>query len=156
DQGITNDAIFTIPYASTMGISSFDMKGLDSIWAIGYMYSPSVERTMVFRSFNANSATPVWDTVKTFPLGNLAPQLRNIQFANRDTGYIAGNRGKVYRTINAGDTWEAISPDTLVNNNNFATYTGLSVINGRTLYIGGSSKRLFKSTDAGLTWTDLT
>src|SRR5207244_1516283 len=95
-------------------------------------------------------------TVKTFPTGTLAPQPRNIKFANQDTGYATFTRGKVYRTVNGGTTWTDISPDTTVNSNGTATYTALSVVNGKTLYIGGTSRKIFKSTDAGVTWTDLT
>ena len=101
-------------------------------WAIGYRFSPAVERTLIFRTLNANAATPVWDTVKTFPTGTFAPQLRNIKFANQDTGYVTGTRGKVYSTVNGGNTWTDVSPDTLVNSNGTATYTALSVVNGKT------------------------
>src|SRR4030095_8568989 len=95
-----------------------------------------------------------------FPNATLAPQLQLVRFANQDTGYVTGSRGKVYRTVDGGSTWTDISPDTTgtINGqlNSAAVYTGLSVINGKTLYVGGSRLRLFKSTDAGVTWTNLT
>ncbi len=156
DQGTTNDALFTEPSPNSGGLASFTMVGPDRAFAVGYRFNPSVERTLIFRSLNANAASPVWDTVKTFPQGSLAPQLRNIKFANQDTGYVSGNRGKIYRTINGGATWTDISPDTTAPGNSTANYTGLSVVNGKTIYVGGSSRKLFKSTDAGATWIDLT
>jgi gliding motility-associated-like protein len=155
DQGQTLNAKFTEPNPNTGGIAGFTMTG-NRAFAIGYRFSPTVERTLIFRTMDITAASPVWDTVKTFPLGSLAPQLRNIKFANQDTGYVTGNRGKVYRTINGGNTWTDVSPDTLVNSNGTANYTGLSVVDGKTVFVGGTSRKLFKSTDAGVTWTDLT
>lgn len=154
DQGSTLNALFTEPNVNGF-LNGFTMQG-QRAWTIGYRFSPVVERTVIFRTLNAYAASPVWDTVKTFPTGTLAPQLRNIKFANQDTGYTSGNRGKVYRTTNGGTTWTDVSPDTLVNSNGTANYTALSVVNGKTLYVGGTSRRIFRSTDAGATWTDLT
>jgi gliding motility-associated-like protein len=155
DQGQTYTPIFIEPNQNTGGITNFTMVG-QRAWAVGYRFSPEIQRTVIFRSLNVNAATPVWDTVKTFPVGTFAPQLKNIKFANQDTGYTCGNRGKVYRTIDGGTTWTDVSPDTTAAGNATATYNALSVINGKTLYVGGTSKKLFRSTDAGVTWTDLT
>jgi gliding motility-associated-like protein len=156
DQGNSvNNTLFTEPVANSNGIAKFTMVGVDRAFAIGHRFS-GLERTVIFRTLNANSASPVWDTVKTFPNGTFAPQLRNIKFANQDTGYVTGSRGKVFRTIDGGNTWTDISPDTLVNSNGTANYTGLSVVNGTTVFVSGSSRKLFKSTNAGQTWTDLT
>jgi gliding motility-associated-like protein len=157
DQGTSiNNTLFTDPNVNSSGITGFTMIGLTRAFAISYRFSPSVDRTVIFRSLNANAASPTWDTVKTFPQGTLAPQLRNIKFANQDTGYVCGTRGKVYRTINGGNTWTDISPDTTINSNGTTTYTGLSVVDGKTVFITGSSRKFFRSTDAGQTWTDLT
>lgn len=155
DQGATYAPIFTEPNPNTFGLNNFTMSG-NRIWAVGYRGSPEVQRTMIFRTLNANAATPTWDTVKTFPNGTFAPQLRVIRFANQDTGYTCGNRGKVYRTTDGGATWKDISPDTTVNANGTATYNALSVVNGRIIYVGGTSRKLFRSADAGATWSDLT
>jgi gliding motility-associated-like protein len=156
DQGTNYNAIFTEPNVNTGGFNSFTMVGPNIAFAIGYRFSPEVQRAVIFRSLNANAASPVWDTVKTFPTGTLAPQLRNIKFANQDTGYVCGNRGKVYRTVNGGATWTDISPDTTVNGNGTTTYTALSVVNGKTVFIGGNNRKIFKSFDAGVTWIDMT
>ncbi|MBL7745156.1 MAG: gliding motility-associated C-terminal domain-containing protein [Chitinophagaceae bacterium] len=155
DQGTTNDAIFTEPVVNS-SIYAFTMVGQNRAYAVAYRFSPAVQRTLIFRSLNANASGPVWDTVKTFPTGTLAPQLRNIKFANQDTGYTCGSRGKVYRTTDGGATWTDVSPDTTVNSNGTATYTALSVVTGKIVYVGGNGRRIFKSTDAGATWTDLT
>ena len=156
DQGTNIDAIFGDPNRNSGGLSSFTMVGQNIAFAVAYRFNPEVQRTMIFRSLNANAAVSTWDTVKTFPTGNFAPQPRNIEFANQDTGYVSCNRGKVYRTVDGGTTWTDVSPDTTAPGNATANYTALSVINGKTLFVGGSSRKLFRSTDAGVTWTDLT
>ena len=159
DQGASYNVIFTDPLNSNFGNGSnpnqFTMVGPNIAFIATYRGSQT-QRTVIFRSLNADAATPVWDTVKTFPNGSLAPQPKMIRFANQDTGYVTFNRGKVYRTTDGGATWNDISPDTTVNSNGTANYTALSVINGKTLYIGGTSRKIFKSIDAGATWTDLT
>ena len=158
DQGTTNETIFTDPNSRQAGfnVNQFAMVGSDRAFVAAYRNSPTVERTVIFRTLNASAATPVWDTVKAFPTGTLAPSPRNIKFANIDTGYVTFNLGKVYRTVDGGNTWTDVSPDPAAPGNSTAIFTGLSVVNGKTLYIGGSSRKLFKSTDAGATWTDLT
>ncbi len=155
DQGQSYIPIFTETNPNTFGIANFTMLGQSRAWAVGYRGSPSVQRTVIFRSLNPSAATPVWDTVKAFPNGTFAPQLKVIRFANQDTGYTCGNRGKVYRTTDGGTTWTDISPDTLVNSNGTATYNALSVVSGKVIFIGGTSRKLFRSIDAGNTWTDL-
>jgi gliding motility-associated-like protein len=155
DQGTSYDAIFTEPTANSM-LTSFAMVGQDRAFVTAYRFSPAIQRTYIYRTSNANAAIPSWTFFNGFPEGNFAPQLRTIKFANQDTGYTCGNRGKVYRSIDGGATWTDISPDTTVNSNGTANYTALSVVNGKTLYVGGSSRKLFRSTDAGATWTDLT
>jgi gliding motility-associated-like protein len=158
DQGTTNDAIFTEPNPNSFGFATnqFTMVGKDIAFIAAFRGSPVVERAVIFRSLNASAATPVWDTVKAFPTGNFAPNFKNIRFANKDTGYVTANRGKVYRTVDGGATWNDVSPDTTASGNSTATYSALSVVNGKTLFVGGNSRKLFKSTDAGATWTDLT
>ena len=156
DQGTSIDVIFTEPNANGQ-IKSFATVGTDKIWIAGYRSGPTTaqRRALIFRTSNATAASPVWDTVGVFPTGTFVPQFNNIKFANQDTGYVCGSRGKVYRTINGGTTWTDVSPDTTVNSNANNNYSGLSLINGRIIYLGSSSKKLFKSTDAGVTWADL-
>ena len=158
DQGTTNVNIFTEPNTRQQGFNPnyFTTVGQDIAFVVGFRSSPVVERSVIFRTLNASSATPVWDTVKTFPNGNFAPGFRNIKFANADTGYVTATRGKVYRTVDGGNSWTDVSPDTTAAGNSTANYTALSVVNGKTVFIAGNNRKLFRSTDAGVSWTDLT
>ena len=156
DQGTTFTALFAEPSGNAQ-VFGLEVVG-DKAYVIAHRFS-GIQRTHIYRVNNINTGPTTVDIYNNFvtgPTGNLAPQLRNIKFANADTGYTCGSRGKVYRTIDGGTTWSDISPDTLVNANGTATYTALSVPNGRTIFIGGSSRKLFRSTDAGVTWTDMT
>ncbi|MEQ1677260.1 MAG: gliding motility-associated C-terminal domain-containing protein, partial [Chitinophagaceae bacterium] len=157
DQGNNIDVIFTEPNANGQ-LKSFAAIGTDKIWMAGYRSGPTTaqRRALIFRTTNAGALAPVWDTVGVFPTGTFVPQFNTIKFANQDTGYVCGSRGKVYRTINGGTTWTDVSPDTTVNSNATNNYSGMSLVNGQTIFIGGSSKKLFRSVDAGATWTDLT
>ncbi|HEX7845111.1 MAG TPA: gliding motility-associated C-terminal domain-containing protein [Chitinophagaceae bacterium] len=156
DQGTSYTALFAEP-SGNASVNGFEQVG-DKAFVIAHRFS-GVQRTHIYRVNNVLTGPTTVDTYNNFvtgPTGNLAPQLRNIKFANADTGYTCGSRGKVFRTIDGGNTWTDISPDTLVNSNGTATYTALSVVNGRTIYVGGSSRKMFRSTDAGATWTDMT
>jgi hypothetical protein len=140
DQGTTNTNIFTEPNTSSggFGVNQFTMPSIDRAFVAAFRSGTNVQRTVIFRTLNASTASPVWDTVKTFPLGStFAPQPRNIKFANVDTGYVTMSRGKVYRTVDGGNTWADISPDTTAAGNATANYTALSVVNGKILYVGG-------------------
>lgn len=159
DQGTTNNTIFTEPNTATQGFNTnyFTMVDENRAFVAAFRGGTNVQRAVIFRTLNASAPAPVWDTVKTFPNGTtFAPNFRNIKFANVDTGYVTATRGKVYRTVDGGNTWTDVSPDTTAAGNSTAVYTALSVVNGKILYVGGSSRKLFKSTDAGVTWTDLT
>ena len=156
DQGSTIDVIFTEPDANGQ-LKNFASVGTNRIWIAGYRSGPTTaqRRALIFRTSNATAVSPVWDTVGVFPTGTFVPQFNNIKFANQDTGYVCGSRGKVYRTINGGTTWTDVSPDTTVNSNASNNYSGLSLINGKIIFLGSSSKKMFKSIDAGVTWTDI-
>jgi photosystem II stability/assembly factor-like uncharacterized protein len=156
DQGITRTGLFAEP-SGNAAVNNLELVG-DRAFVIAYRFS-GIQRAFIYRINNVNTGPTTVDIYNNFvtgATGSLAPQLRNIKFANADTGYTCGSRGKVYRTIDGGNTWTDISPDTLVNNNGSANYTALSVVNGRTIYIGGNTRKFFRSTDAGLTWTDMT
>ena len=150
DQGTTYTALFTEPTSAT--INGLEMIGSNKAFLIAHR--TGTQRTHIYRINNTSTGPVTVDIYNNFPTGTSAPTLRNIKFANQDTGYTCGSLGKVYRTIDGGTTWTDISPFPLINGT--ANFTALSVVNGRTVYVGGPNLKLFRSTDAGVTWTDLT
>jgi gliding motility-associated-like protein len=152
DVAATNDLIFNSPIATTLnGIAAVGKR----IWAVGIRYGEPVYKAVLFRSLDGGTT---WDTTKTaFPTGTPAPNLQYIQFANQDTGYVVGTKGKVFRTFNGGDTWTDISPAGSPATGSISSL-GVSSTNAKVAYFYVSAypnKYLYKTMDAGATWKDV-
>jgi gliding motility-associated-like protein len=130
--------------------------GNDSIWVAGNsaFSVPAANRTSsVFRSFD-NGAT--WQVIGGFPTGSTYPILSKIAFPNRTVGYLAGSRGAVWKTTNAGTTWVDISPFPSINTT--MSYTEVFALDANTVFLCGNGfprKVVYKSTDGGMNWTDI-
>lgn len=72
-----------------------------------------------------------------------------IKFFDEANGYVIGNGGLVYRTIDGGNTW--IKQESGVT----STLTGLSIIGANTALICGTNGVLLKTTNGGVTWEAL-
>lgn len=75
---------------------------------------------------------------------------RNIQFGNDinfygSLGFVVGNAGRVYKSIDSGDTWQQINVGV---NENFNT---VNIIDENKIILSSSNK-LLKSFDAGMNW----
>lgn len=150
DQGTTNDLIFSDP----LGSVNYNMSVVgDRIWIAGWRGTQPLNRTVIFRSLDGGNT---WDTTKTpFVTGTLSSLIQGMKFANKDTGFIGGSRGKVYRTTDGGTTWTDISPFPALNAS--TSFNSIGLIDGKNIYVGGGvlTKRVYKSSDAGATWTDV-
>ncbi len=160
DQGTTLDPVFADPYfdfssgnGQITGLATF---GGDRIWAFGMRgaWTPGViERTVHFRSFDAGAT---WDTITTFPLGDQAAAITKLKFPSQDIGYAAGDKGRVYKTINGGTNWVDISPFPVLND--MISYTGISVLDNNTVFVTGNGyprQVVYKTTDGGANWIDI-
>lgn len=152
DVATTNDLIFNSPIATTLnGIDAIGKR----IWAVGIRYGEPVYKAVLFRSLDGGTT---WDTTKTaFPTGTPAPNLQYIKFANQDTGYVVGTKGKVFRTVNGGDTWTDISPSGSPATGSISSL-GVSTSNAKVAFYYVSAypnKYLYKTVDAGATWTNI-
>jgi len=152
DVATTNDLIFNSPIATTLnGIAAVGKR----IWAVGIRYGEPVFKAVLFRSLDGGAS---WDTTKTaFPTGTVAPNLQYIQFANQDTGYVVGTRGKVFRTVNGGNTWTDVSPTGSPATGTISSL-GVSTTDAKVAYFYVSAfpnKFLYKTTNAGATWSNV-
>ena len=67
-------------------------------------------------------------------------------FLDTSTGYVAGQTGKIYKTINGGTSWNILFDST-------AELKDIVFLNVNTGFAVGSKGTILKTTDAGVTWT---
>ncbi len=85
-----------------------------------------------------------WNSINLNTWNNLT----GVDFANDSVGFISGESGTLFKTVDSGSTWVDV-----FNLSNIHLKT-VHCIDQDTVYVGGESK-LYKSTDGGVTWTDL-
>jgi PKD repeat protein len=82
---------------------------------------------------------------QSFQNGVSRPTLSNMTFLNSQVGYCVGGNGKILKTINGGDSWNAvISP--AVNN-----LTAIHFVSSDIGFIAGENV-ILKSVDGGISW----
>lgn len=97
--------------------------------------------TMIQRTLDGGQT---WQT--TIIHNGLMPM--GICFPDGTTGYCGGQDGKVYKTINMGQSWSYVST---VGNN--ADFSALHFTSRDTGFVTDFTGRIFKTTDGALTWT---
>lgn len=78
---------------------------------------------------------------------------RNIEFLNENIGFLGTLNGDFFKTVNGGNTWQAIPLP-----NNLTVICGLDAVNSTTIYGCGSYNEpayIIKSIDSGTTWTSI-
>ena len=77
--------------------------------------------------------------------------LKNAWFFNQNTGIVVGTFGSIFRTTNAGVTFDSVPGNPAPTN---SVITGISFINDQTGYVISqiTNYRLMKTTDGGLNW----
>jgi photosystem II stability/assembly factor-like uncharacterized protein len=86
-------------------------------------------------------------------------EISQITFINKDTGWVANQTNKIYKTTNGGNNWSVYY---LPSNFVFTSYaTNFYIINKDTLFLAGGDKYyggtqlygiVFKTTNGGLNW----
>jgi photosystem II stability/assembly factor-like uncharacterized protein len=78
---------------------------------------------------------------------------RGISAVSADVVWVSGSRGTVLRSLDAGATWQNISPPGL----NSLDFRDVDAIDRQTAYIlsigNGNASRILKTTDGGAAWT---
>ncbi|MFI1864124.1 oxidoreductase [Streptomyces jumonjinensis] len=98
----------------------------------------------------ADGGGPVWSLTPT----GTGARFRGLAAVSRDTAWVAGSRGVVLRTGDAGRSWHDVSPPGAEG----LEFRDVEAFDGRravVLAIGeGEASRVYRTTDAGATWTE--
>jgi gliding motility-associated-like protein len=154
DQGNTMDPVFI---DNSYQMNEMTSVGTDSLWVTGYssFSVPAASRkSVIFRSYDQGVT---WQQVGTFPVGSTAPNLSKIAFPTRTTGYVAGNRGGVFKTTDGGTTWTNISPAAYAGSASMS-YTEIQALDANTVFVIGNAfpnKLVYRTTNGGTTWTNI-
>ena len=163
NQGVSNTPIFGEAGSRLNDLARVGIGAVDSLWVCGsydVFPVPTASRYgAIYRSFNSGVT---WDTVKVGLIGSLYTRFNGIEFPSRTVGYIAGTKGEVYKTIDAGAIWTNISP--FASANLTTTYVDVFSLDVNTVFLVGNYfdnvlqqgvKRVYKTTDGGATWTSI-
>ncbi len=132
--------------------------GNDSVWACGYsgFSVPTANRVpKVYRSFNGGLT---WSVYSNFGVGSLFQNFRHIEFPTRTTGYVAGTRDTIWKTTDAGVTWNKL-PLPFPGVTPQITYNDMFALDANTIFLVGNGfprKVIIRSLDGGNTWQDIT
>lgn len=121
--------------------------GYASVPKIVAIVSLSAERALLFgqsgilRSFESQAG---WANLNT---GFTPNHLTAVAFSSRDTGFVGGLLGSMYRTMDGGRSWESVMPET---KNSFVQ--SISVRGSNVLMILSHDTVIYRSSDLGQSW----
>lgn len=126
---------------SLMGTPVGDVNGMAFSGSNGVLVDNNCQAA---RSSNTGDA---WTTISNTVLcGNLS-QMNYVNFSSPNTVYIAGNNSKMFKSLNAGTTWTAITVPS-------GNIQGMWFVDDNTGYIT-TSNIVRKTLDGGATWTNV-
>ena len=152
DKGTTLDPVYT---DFSVRMYDVDAVGNDSVWAVGYITSPSASRTSkIYRSTDGGQN---WSTYSGIPVGVNGQYLSDIEFPTHLIGYAAGTRDTIWKTTDGGVTWNKL-PLPFPGVTPQISYTDMFALDANTVFLTGNGfprKVVIKTTDGGATWTDI-
>lgn len=134
--------IATLPIPS--GLISSRMYGCDAIqgtsqgWIGGYY-------GLVFKTTNKAQS---WTLIANL-FGAEYKQIRDIDFADSQTGFACGSSGAIFRTLNGGTNWDTLSCGSA------QTISKISAVSSQNVMVSGLYSQLRKTNDGGNTWTPI-
>ncbi|MDD3877848.1 MAG: YCF48-related protein [Bacteroidales bacterium] len=108
----------------------------------GYMTAGHLQNTAKHHIYKSETGGDNWFEV----FSDSTLNLNHLFFSSLETGYAAGDSGKIIKTDNAGQTWQHLNSQTLVNLN------GLYFINDSVGYVTGDSGVILKTLNGGISW----
>lgn len=103
----------------------------------GYITS----NTKIYRTINSGTT---WDTLNTQP----PVVYMQAFFIDSRNGFVCGDYGLIYKTMDAGETWTKTNSDQITN----LPLTGLHAVNKDTVYATSAFGIIIKTEDGGDTW----
>lgn len=124
-------ASYTIPSANLKSVTSIN----NDVWIAGS--NGKIYKTL-------KSASPVNEV----DLG-ITTQLNSVSFVNENTGYVCGNGGAVYKTVNGGINWTSSSTGIPVSTD----LNAVSFLDADNGVVGGKEGKVYVTTNGGAQWT---
>jgi photosystem II stability/assembly factor-like uncharacterized protein len=90
-----------------------------------------------------------WQWVNPLPQGN---DLYDVQFANANTGYAAGEKATIIKTTNGGLNWKVYQIPTSIT---YKKLEYLCVVDSLVVYAATAQNKAFKTTNGGANWITL-
>jgi len=99
-------------------------------------------RDSILRTTNGGES---WEIKYSGDLGHR--YFRDIQFLNKNIGFVVGEISVLLKTEDGGETWQQASL------NSWPTLTHISIVDEQNIWVCGFNGTILLSTDIGLTWT---
>ena len=132
--------------------------GNDSVWVCGYStfsVAAASRSPKVFRSTNGGNT---WTVYNGFHTSTNFQNFRHIEFPTNQIGYVTGTRDTVWKTTDAGVTWNKL-PLPTPGVTPQITYNDMYALDANTVFLVGNGfprKVVFRTTDGGNSWQDIT
>ncbi len=125
-------ASYTVPSVNFKSVTSFN----NDVWIAG-------SNGKVYKTLKSSSP------VNPIELGTTS-SLNSISFVNENVGYVCGDGGLVYKTINGGGTWTPANTGIPAN----IDLTAISFLDESKGVVAGISGKAYVTANGGTTWTE--
>ena len=96
-----------------------------------------------------NSILKTTDAGNSWQLSTVAGSHKSMAFMNSTTGFVCGENGRIYKTMNGGDSWQ------LLNSGVSVTLNNISIAPDGSIVIPGNQTTVLRSSDDGMTWSNI-
>jgi photosystem II stability/assembly factor-like uncharacterized protein len=114
----------------------------NNVWLVG-----SLSTVGIYKSTDGGMT---WVN-KYYPTDTSSHAGNDISFVNPTTLFVGCNKGKILKTTDGGDSWQAIYTSDLTYANSKIYFFDAN--SGYSLATNGSATKIFKTTDGGINWT---